>query len=311
MDRDFSKDIIRFIEASPEFQEWSDSRHLLLGMLAVDKAWMHALPVLTCQAVGGEPSTAIPVAAAWMTLVHSANLIDDIQDDDLGRLHQALRPDVALSMAISWVFVAFRMLDHPDLSLETRSRITTLFASAGFDSAMGQMLEFTPAKSEPSDSLQAYWKALILKSGSILMAGAAAGAAIATDSPSLIEAAGDFGRALGIIRQVIDDCMDLQIDTRKNENRRTLPMILQAMVVNPSTESQRHLKTKNRLSRSQIQGNTSEKLVQTGIPEIIADILLEWRRRAMDSLYVFEPSEARDALENILATILIPKQQTI
>jgi geranylgeranyl pyrophosphate synthase len=48
-------------------------------------------------------------------------------------------------------------------------------------------------------------------------------------------------------------------------------------------------------------------LVKAGIPEIIADILLEWRRRALENLNALEPSEARNALEKILDHIMTPK----
>lgn len=48
-------------------------------------------------------------------------------------------------------------------------------------------------------------------------------------------------------------------------------------------------------------------LIEAGIPEIITDILLEWRRRALESLSVLEPSEARRELGDVLEHVLTPK----
>ena len=83
-----------------------------MNLLTTDESWIHALPVLTCKAVGGEQASAIPVAAAWITLVHAANLIDDIQDGDMSRLAQLDNPRLAMTIAIAWIFTAFRILDN-------------------------------------------------------------------------------------------------------------------------------------------------------------------------------------------------------
>ena len=48
-------------------------------------------------------------------------------------------------------------------------------------------------------------------------------------------------------------------------------------------------------------------LRETHIPEIIASVLLEWRRRALESLQILEPSEARSGLVGILEHVLSPK----
>jgi geranylgeranyl pyrophosphate synthase len=208
MPGEISEEIRHFIAESHHFQEWPECNQMLVNLLAKDEPWFHALPILTCKAVGGAQSNAIPVAAAWMTLVHAANLIDDVQDGDIIRSAQLTKPELAITIAVAWIFAAFRMLVDPCLDLETRDRITKIFASAGFDSSTGQFHEFglNTGNSDPVDQLQAYWKAVILKSGSICMAGAAAGAAAGTDSATLIEAMGDYGTALGVIRQVIDHC---------------------------------------------------------------------------------------------------------
>jgi len=55
---------------------------------------------------------------------------------------------------------------------------------------------------------------------------------------------------------------------------------------------------------SRYKQQTYRLLAEAGIPDIIADILLEWRRRAMQSLQILEPSEARDALLYIFEYVM-------
>ncbi len=306
--KEISKNVTRFIRELASFHEWPECRRFLMNMLAADEPWIYALPILTCKAVGGEQSNALPIAAAWVTLVHAANLIDDIQDGNLSRLAQFESPQLAMTVAIAWMFAAFRMLDDPSLGPEMQNRITTIFASAGFDASMGQFqdLVLDAGKSVSGDPLQAYWSAVILKSGSICMAGAAAGAAVGAGSTALVEALGDYGTALGVIRQVIDDCRDIWIDAQIPERQRTLPALLHSMVADQPFRKRVNLKNKARLSEAQIQSQGPKMLIEAGIPEIIADILLEWRRRALESLSVLKPSDARSALEDILEHVLTP-----
>jgi geranylgeranyl pyrophosphate synthase len=192
---------------------------------------------------------------------------------------------------------------------ETQNRIATIFANAGFDSSIGQLqdLTFDGKKPGSGDPLQEYWSAVIFKSGSIFMAGAAAGAAVGTDSTALVEAMADYGTALGVIRQVIDDCQDIQIDAKFSEKQSKLPALLGSMVRGRGFGKQWNRKDKVDPSIPQLLSQDPQLLVEAGIPEITADILFEWRRRALESLHILEPSEARNALENILDDVMTSK----
>jgi geranylgeranyl pyrophosphate synthase len=304
--RKISRDVTRFIEESSLFQDWPQCRDLLMNVLVTDEPWVHALPVLTCKAIGGVECNAIPVAAAWVTLVHAANLIDDIQDGDLYPSASLNDPRLAMTVALSWIFTAFRLLDSPLLHPDVRDRITRLFASAGFNSSLGQYqdLDLNEKKLNSVDPLYAYWNTVILKSGSICMAGAAAGAAVNLNSTALIETLGDYGTALGVIKQVIDDCRDIWIDTRTPMKSRTLPMLLHSMVIDQRFIKSRNQKDNDKYSEAQLLSKTTQLMVEAGIPEIIADILFEWRRRAFESLHVLKPSKARDELEDIVNDIV-------
>ncbi len=305
---EISKEVIDFVQESPSFQEWPECRHFLVNLLNADDPWILALPVLTCKAVEEEQLNAIPVAAAWITLVHAANVIDDVQDGDLSRLAQFQSPQLAMTVAVAWIFTAYRMIDHPSYDSETQNKITRIFSSAGFESSMGQFLDLVmdTSKSDSTNQLEEYWNAVIMKSGSIFKAGIVAGAIVGAGSKDIVEALGNYGTAIGVIRQVMDDCRDFWNDEKISKKQRTLPILLQSMASDKrfTSDIKRTVKDKQ---EAQITSQTPQISVSADIPEIITDILFEWRKRALKSLDALKPSEAHIALEKIVDQAMTPR----
>lgn len=280
-----SREVIAFLTSAQPFQEWLDCRQILLHMMAVDEPWMHALPVLGYLAVGRKAEDAIPIAAAWTTLRHAANLMDDIQDGELDRYENPVSPAIATSCALAFIFAAFQILDEDAPSPEKAQQVIGIFARAGLNSSRGQHLDLTIENGDlqPRDHWETYWLSVIQKSGSIYYAGLAGAAAAGTDADDVIEAMGQFGIALGVIRQVIDDCRDILIDA-KDARKATLPSLL----------------------KTQLAGEVRQN--DPKIVQMIADILMEWKRRALASLEIIPSSPFRQELVNILEHALQPNQ---
>jgi len=302
-----SKDVISFIRESSTLQNWPESRQLLVNILSTDPSWIHALPVLACKAIEEKPSDAVPAAAAWITLVHASNVLDIIQDGDAHRLSQFKSPQLASTVAIAWIFSAFNMIDNPSYDSEIQNKITRTFSSAGIDSSIGQYRGsvINSNKSNAIERLEDYWNVVIMKSGSIFKAGIAAGAIVGGGSEEVIEALGDYGSALGVIRQVMDDCRDVWKDIKASEKYQTLPTLLQWII----SENQRFRHREKSIKvkkRTELIDQPDQVLLSTDLPEIITDILFEWRRRAFESLNQIKPSEARKMLEAILDLAMTP-----
>jgi len=302
-----SKDVISFIRESSTLQNWPESRQLLVNILSTDPSWIHALPVLACKAIEEKPSDAVPAAAAWITLVHASNVLDIIQDGDAHRLSQLQSPQLASTVAIAWIFSAFNMIDNPSYDSEIQNKITRTFSSAGIDSSIGQYRGsvINSNKSNAIERLEDYWNVVIMKSGSIFKAGIAAGAIVGGGSEEVIEALGDYGSALGVIRQVMDDCRDVWKDIKASEKYQTLPTLLQWII----SENQRFRHREKSIKvkkRTELIDQPDQVLLSTDLPEIITDILFEWRRRALESLNQIKPSEARKMLEAILDQVMTP-----
>jgi geranylgeranyl pyrophosphate synthase len=275
---------------------------LLSEQLSKASPWALALPGISCWAAGGALADAIPIAAAWAALHYAACILDAVQDGNKAQTTRFDTPVEAVNLATGLVFVAFRFLDDVQACSKVVRRIASIFYEAGFRSALGQHLDLSQnLKGMPAtEALEVYWRAVIYKSGSIFRAG---GAAAGTDSERLITALGEFGNVLGVIQQILDDCRDVLVGSETADCEISLPLLLL------STTAENDLAGRQRLHiLSTGPPPSREALLQVlheaDVPDIITDVLLEWRRRALNSLTALKHSEAVDALRGIVEHIL-------
>ncbi|MFN2305179.1 MAG: polyprenyl synthetase family protein, partial [Anaerolineales bacterium] len=182
-----------------------------------------ALPLVACQSVGGIFSDAIPLASAWSMLRYAADIIDAVQDeDDLPNIVND--PSMAIGFANGLIFSAFdsiSTMNNPKLVRE----VVTFLSRTAFQASYGQHLSLQ--RNGWNDiTLESYWHATILKSGSIFRAGLGGGAIVGNAPDNYITALDGFGNALGVIRQIIDDCRDVFEKTEIGAYEITLPLLI-------------------------------------------------------------------------------------
>ncbi|MEO8456993.1 MAG: polyprenyl synthetase family protein [Chloroflexota bacterium] len=180
----------------------------------VGKRLRPALCLLTCEAVGGDVRSALPLASA-LELVHNFSLVhDDVQDRDAKRHGrdtvwslwgeaQAINAGDAL-LAIAHLSLA-RATDA-GLPAETTVRASALLSERTLEMVEGQVMDIE-FESRLDVSLDEYVAMISRKTGalfdvSLSLGGLAGGATLAT-----VEALGRCGRALGIAFQVRDDML--------------------------------------------------------------------------------------------------------
>lgn len=117
----------------------------------------------------------------------------------------------------------------------------------------------------------------MLKSGSIFQAGAAGGAAVASNRQDWIVALGEYGSALGVMLQVLDDCRDRMDDQLKRGAVPGLPSLLENLLMGPNKQA---------------------------LPEALSLILFEWQRRALQALSGLPRSPALEILRQVPNDIL-------
>jgi geranylgeranyl pyrophosphate synthase len=280
---------VEWISTKRIFQEWPECQQVYLERLSADHPPIVFLPFLSCQVVGGSEAEAIPVVAAWSMLRYAADLLDAVQDgDDLP--NGVSDPSTAIGYANGLIFAAFDSMT----SIQDRNvshRLIVLFSQTAFQASLGNHLS-QHRKGMGETTLESYWHATILKSGSIFRAGLGGGAMVGNAQDQGIKSLGDYGNALGVIRQVVDDCRDVLETTESSTYEVTLPLLMLALRREESiVELMASLNSREALSAAFDESN---------VPEMITSALLKWHRRALESLQILERNEAVIALEGIL-----------
>lgn len=281
------------IQSSTLLDEWPGYRQSLIENMAQKPAWFFTLPVISCLAVGGASKDVIPVVAAWISLDHASHLLDAVGDGDFTPDEVISSPGQAINYATSLIFAGFYFLSYIQAP-EIASRVMRVFLHGGYHATFGQHLTFSNIETMPvEEAINLYWRIVILKSGSIFRVSTAGGAAAGTADEQLIDALGDFGTAIGVITQMMDDCRDiLNLSTGKFEA--SLPVLLYSLA-----KGGRKLIFPEAGSKEAM----IEVLQDMHVPEMIAALIQEWQKNALDSLKPLPNSSMVESLKSILSDV--------
>ena len=178
--------------------------------------YTHILPILACQAIGGTLDHAIPLAVSWQFRLIAAQLLDDLQDGDNTGCWKALSIGERLMAATFFQGAAEKALTRLPASCTLGKRITEKMADTTMLAATGQCFP-------SSHSLDAYFAKLSHKTALLFSTACWAGAVIGKASKEEIKLLDSFGWHVGAMRQIVDDCTDLEEDIQRGEW--TLPVL--------------------------------------------------------------------------------------
>lgn len=165
---------------------------------AVDQ--LSVLPLLTCEAAGGDSRQAIPLMACWQSLRLSAKLLDDVVDGE-----SAYPPPEAINLAAGLLFLAPLVLEELQSRGVSAARIeglTRFLYQNGLRACAGQYAEITSHNDIDPDG---WLIAARTKSGEPCAWAAWAGALVAGANERALANFRNFGLHLGILLQVADD----------------------------------------------------------------------------------------------------------
>jgi len=190
--------------------------------------------LLVTRACGGDPTKAIPLAAA-VELIHSATLLhDDVIDEGeqrrgrpasrmlWGNLVSVLSGDLLLTAALELVQSAGIKGAMSDI-LATMQRL------------IGGEVAQLKARGREDLGIEGYLDIARGKTASLFATACRAGARVAGADPVVIDAMGRFGERVGVAFQIIDDVLDLegiphevgkQLGHDLAEGKTTLPLAL-------------------------------------------------------------------------------------
>ena len=253
-------------------------------------AWQIALPVICSQAVGGSVEVGNTVAAAWYPMSLASEILDSVEDKEFIPDHIMPSPETAANLATSLIFLAFHnltMIQDPDGA----RRVSRIYSRLGFEATNGQHRDLTAISATVEQQLNDYWETTILKSGSVFRTATAGGAASGTSDEALIEELGDYGTALGVMLQLLDDCRDAFSQLHEAIHWEiSLPLLLYLMTIGEEKIAFPKINTK---------AEWSNVLRETGVITAISELLLEWKMRALESLALLSMSKEKLILEKI------------
>jgi geranylgeranyl diphosphate synthase type I len=292
------------------------------GSGSTGKRMRPLLGLLAYSSITGDHRRALPGAAA-VELGHNFSLVhDDIEDDGRERRH---RPTLwalhGVPQAINTGDILFslsRIALHrlTDLGFPDRTvlRLMRLYDLTCVALCEGQYLDIWMAGRDDGLSVDLYFDMIGRKTAALISASIEAGAVLATDDESVIDAYRAFGWDLGIAFQLNDDLLGIWGPERATgkeptdvpRKKKTLPVIYAFEHGSPEDRTRlAELYANGRLLPEQV-SEIVAILERTGAREYTRDRARHHRDRALaalDTAGTLEP-EPRERLEEIVRSVI-------
>ena len=187
---------------------------------AEGRAGIDLFPLAACLAAGGTVQQALPVAASWSLYLLAGRIFDDLVDDDGDdrSLFVGDDPPSPLSACLFAVNAATSALSHLDDPAAYRD-IATAFSRIAALAVKSENVQ--PPLS--SVSVESYFETIAAKTGGVFAMAAWAGGRLATADIEMLNALHEYGLHVGMMIQILDDCVDLKTDLMNQVW--TLPLI--------------------------------------------------------------------------------------
>ena len=168
-----------------------------------DPSWL-GLPILTCEALGGDVVQAQHVAAALEIGRIAAGCLDEWQDQDTDNaLWREIGAARTVNLAVGMIGLSFltlgRMVDHGTAA------DTVLQLKREFELGLVRMSEGQHEDLGDNLTIEDYETVAAAKSGTLFRLGCRAGAIVAEAEDDVIDLYGEFGHNLGILIQMWND----------------------------------------------------------------------------------------------------------
>jgi len=161
------------------------------------------LPLLACRMFGGSDERALPLTGAYYLTNLASEVLDDHMDGEPNKLWSQWGGSRTTLAAVDLLMLSQACLAQTPVNADVLREVTERFSEAVLITSSGQRKSV-----QRVDSIDAYWRQAIEKSGAAFAFGMWSGARIADASPQELDAASRFGAKLGVLSQVMDDVID-------------------------------------------------------------------------------------------------------
>lgn len=272
------------------------------------------LCMVSCEALGGNPAVAAPVAAA-IELVHNFSLIhDDIQDNDSERRHrptvwslfgkpQAINAGTTMHILAN---MAVRRLDKFGIPVERQDKIRGILDEASLSLIEGQYLDIS-FEERFDITVSEYLDMIERKTAALIECSVECGAILANADEESVAVMHDIGNNLGLAFQIRDDILGIwgdEKDTGKPgsdiyHRKKSLPIV--NILVEGSSEQKNVLE---KIYKADVMGeqevNTILKILESiGAQDHAQEMVDRFSARAIEMLcrVPLEPAGRQDFRE--------------
>ena len=198
----YAQKIHALLNRIPELTEWTEINSVFKRAgNQPHPDW--EIPIMTCEAVGGEKEDALVGAAIIACQQLSIILVDDILDDDENGEHiqKGVGPTANLALAIQ--AASYRLLDFAPITPMQKTEISECISSLAIATAFGQHLDVQNLKGEEN-----YWKVVKAKSTPFYARAYQIGSILGHATEEIKRGLYEYGELIGEIIQLEDDLQD-------------------------------------------------------------------------------------------------------
>ncbi len=255
-------------------------------------------------------SEASYVAASLVELLHTATLVHDDVVDDSNERRGFFSINALWKNKIAVLVGDFLLSQGLLLSVKSQQfQLLQIVSRAVREMAEGELLQMEKARRLDIKE-EIYHDIIRQKTASLIAAACAAGAASTADDPEIVTRMHLFGEKTGMAFQIRDDLFDfgtddvgkpLGIDIK--EKKMTLPLIY--CLANADRSTRRFILNivKNESHKTERVAEVIQIVRQSGGIEYATEAMYRYRQEAFDLLDQAPPSEAREALRQLLVYV--------
>lgn len=282
-------------------------KHVLKYIIKTKGKKMRPMFVFLAAKIAGEINESTYRTASMIELLHTATLVhDDVVDDSMQR-RSFFSINALWKNKITVLVGDYLLAKGLLLSIENEDfELLKITSNAVKEMSEGELLQIEKAR-KLDITEEVYFEIIRSKTASLLASACSAGAYSAAKNPEIKETFRQFGENIGISFQIKDDLLDYgHSNTGKpsggdiKEKKMTLPLIytLQKAPISIKKEIIYIVKNEN-TNKSKV------ALVMNYVQEFggiaYAEKAMElYKNKALALLFRFPPSEARDAMEELV-----------
>jgi geranylgeranyl pyrophosphate synthase len=292
---------VDFLLGKPIVENWPDMQ-FIIDRNGARKPSEWKLPLLSCEAVGGQLAQAIPAIAALACMQISIILIDDMLDDDpRGDYHQLGMP-VAANLAIAFQATGLEVIANSQVQEEVKAAVLQNLNRMMLTTALGQHLDVQ----NPTDE-KTYWKLVRTKSSPFFGTALCIGALMGNGTVETASLFNQFGELYGEMIQIYDDLHDTMAVPANPDwilGRSSLP-ILYAQVVNHK-DKERFLKLHQKIADPAALKEAQTILVRCGAISYCVDQILyrhQAGKKILDSIPIQDKGEFEELLDDVIKPV--------